>query len=99
MDLLSAGDGGSRSWHSLLWHQWVAALRAEAAALAHDPRRSPPTRQSQSARRSQPDRAPSPQGAEALLRVRTLILARNSARATGAGELARMGATPMAAYR
>ena len=37
MDLLSAGDGGSRSWHSLQWHQWVAALRAEAAALAHDP--------------------------------------------------------------
>ena len=32
MDLLSAGDGGSRSWHSLLWHQWVSALRAEAAA-------------------------------------------------------------------
>jgi hypothetical protein len=21
MDLLSAGDGGSRSWHSLLWHK------------------------------------------------------------------------------
>ena len=37
MGLLSAGDGGSRSWHSLLWHQWVAALRAEAAVLAHDP--------------------------------------------------------------
>lgn len=37
MDLLSAGDGGSRSWHSLLWHQWVAALRTEAAVLAHDP--------------------------------------------------------------
>lgn len=49
MDLLSAGDGGSRSWHSLLWHQWVSALRAEAAALAHDPRRSPPPRRSQSA--------------------------------------------------
>jgi hypothetical protein len=53
MDLLSAGDGGSRSWHSLLWHQWVAALRAEAAVLAHDPRRSPPPRRSKSARRSQ----------------------------------------------
>ena len=35
MDLLSAGDGGSRSWHSLLWHQWVAALRAEAKAHTH----------------------------------------------------------------
>jgi hypothetical protein len=46
MDLLSAGDGGSRSWHSVLWHQWVAALRAEAAVLAHDPRRSPPPRRS-----------------------------------------------------
>src|SRR5262245_250440 len=56
MDLLSAGGGSSRSWHSLPWHQWVAALRAEAAVLAHDPRRSPPPRQSQSARRSQPDR-------------------------------------------
>ena len=22
MDLLGAGDGGSRSLHSLLWHQW-----------------------------------------------------------------------------
>jgi hypothetical protein len=53
MDLLSAGDGGSRSWHSLLWHQWVAALRAEAAVLAHDPRRSPPPRRSKSARRSE----------------------------------------------
>jgi hypothetical protein len=53
MDLLSAGDGGSRSWQSLLWHQWVAALRAEAAVLAHDPRRSPPPRRSKSARRSQ----------------------------------------------
>jgi len=52
MDLLSAGDGGSRSWHSLLWHQSVAALRAEAAVLAHDPLRSPPPRRSKSARRS-----------------------------------------------
>jgi hypothetical protein len=34
MDLLSAGDGGSRSWHFLLWHQWVAALHAEAKAGA-----------------------------------------------------------------
>lgn len=68
MDLLSAGDGGSRSWHSLLWHQWVAAFRTEAAVLAHDPRRSPPPGQSQSAR-------------------------------LGEGELARMGARPMAAYR
>jgi hypothetical protein len=37
VDLLGAGDGGSRSWHSLLWHQWVAALRAEAAVLAREP--------------------------------------------------------------
>jgi hypothetical protein len=43
MDLLSAGDGGSRSWHSLLWHQWVTALRGEAAVLAHDPRAQPAT--------------------------------------------------------
>ena len=34
MDLLSAGDGGSRPWHSLPWHQWVAALRAEALLRA-----------------------------------------------------------------
>lgn len=37
MDLRGTGDGGSRSWHSLLWHPWVAALRAEAAVLARDP--------------------------------------------------------------
>jgi len=37
MDLLNAGDGGSRSWRSPLWHKWVAALRAEAAVLAHHP--------------------------------------------------------------
>ena len=36
MDLRGTGDGGSRSWHSLLWHPWVAALRAEAAVLARD---------------------------------------------------------------
>jgi hypothetical protein len=41
--MLSAGDGGSRSWHSLLRHQWVAALRAEAAVLAHDPPAQPAT--------------------------------------------------------
>jgi L-amino acid N-acyltransferase YncA len=29
MDLLSAGDGGSRSLHSLLWHQWVAAIEMQ----------------------------------------------------------------------
>ncbi len=64
MDLLSAGDGGSRSWHFLLWHQWVAALHAEAAALAHDPgaaRRLRPERQAGGAldervrKRLQPD--------------------------------------------
>jgi len=32
-------------------------------------------------------------------RARTLILAAGGQRATGEGELARMGATPMAAYR
>jgi hypothetical protein len=37
VDLLGAGDGVSRSWHSLLWQQWFAALRAEAAILARDP--------------------------------------------------------------
>ena len=35
---LLAGAGESRSlWSRQLWHQWMAALRAEAAVLARDP--------------------------------------------------------------
>ena len=35
---LLAGAGDSRnSWSRQLWHQWITALRAEAAVLARDP--------------------------------------------------------------
>jgi hypothetical protein len=37
LDLLSAPTAGSLSWRMRLWHQWMAALRAEAAVLAHTP--------------------------------------------------------------
>jgi len=37
LDVLTAAPG-SPSWHPLLWHQWSAALRAEAAVLAGHPR-------------------------------------------------------------
>ena len=49
IDQPSPGDGTSRPRHSPPWHQQAAAPRAETAAHAHDPRRSPPPRQSQSA--------------------------------------------------
>jgi hypothetical protein len=95
---LGAGDGGSRSWHSLLWHQWIAALRAEAAVLARDPAQPATSRTPKRRPIATHSRAPSPQRAEALLRARTRILARNGERATGEGEPVHMGATPMAAY-
>jgi len=37
LDLLATDPAGGRSWRSLLWHQWKAALRAEAAVLARIP--------------------------------------------------------------
>ena len=36
LDLLTASTGGA-SWRTTLWHQWTAALRAEAAVLARTP--------------------------------------------------------------
>jgi hypothetical protein len=37
LDLLTAPAAGSLSWRTRLWHQWMAALRAEAAVLARTP--------------------------------------------------------------
>ena len=39
LDLLTTSTGGYSSWRTTLWHQWTAALRAEAAALAQTPGR------------------------------------------------------------
>jgi len=36
LDLLTTSTGGA-SWRTTLWHQWTAALRAEAAVLARNP--------------------------------------------------------------
>jgi hypothetical protein len=98
VDLLGAGDGGSRSWHSLLWHQWVAALRAEAAVLAREPGAARHLAQA----KAHADRNPIAGALTPACRsapAGTLILARNGERAAGEGELARIGATPMAAFR
>jgi predicted ATPase/DNA-binding CsgD family transcriptional regulator len=37
LDLLTVATVGNRSWRTRLWHQWMAALRAEAAVLARTP--------------------------------------------------------------
>ena len=37
LDLLTAATAGDSSWRTRLWHQWMAALRAEAAVLARTP--------------------------------------------------------------
>jgi predicted ATPase/DNA-binding CsgD family transcriptional regulator len=119
MNLLSADQGGTRFWHWTLWHQWITALRAEAAALAHDPAADRHLAQAKAAAGRNPIAAALTQRAEALRqadrtallaaadafsrasypyqRARTLILAGGSERAAGEDELARMGATPMAA--
>jgi len=121
LDLLSAAEAGSRSWHSLLWHQWTAALRAEAAVLARDPGAARHLVQAKAAADRNPIAGALTQRAEALLRedraalisaaaaftrasypyqrARTLILAGGDQRAIGEGQLAAMGATPMAASR
>jgi predicted ATPase/DNA-binding CsgD family transcriptional regulator len=121
LDLLSPAGDGSRSWHLLLWHQWIAALRAEAAVLTRDPSAARYLTQAKASADGNPIAGALTQRAEALLRAdhagllaaaaafarasypyqqaRTLILADGSQRATGQGELAAMGATPMAASR
>jgi predicted ATPase/DNA-binding CsgD family transcriptional regulator len=121
LDLLSAEEGGSRFWHLPLWHQWIAALRAEAAVLAGDPGADRYLAQAKASADRNPIAGALTQRAEALLRAdrtallaaadaftrasypyqraRTLILSGGSQRADGEDELARMGATPMAAYR
>jgi len=121
LDLLSPAGDGSRSWHLLLWHQWIAALRAEAAVLTRDPSAARYLAQAKASADGNPIAGALTQRAEALLRAdhagllaaaaafarasypyqqaRTLILADGSQRATGQGQLAAMGATPMAASR
>ena len=37
LDLLAAATAGDSSWRTRLWHQWMAALRAEAAVLVRTP--------------------------------------------------------------
>ena len=37
LDLLTAAPADGSSWRVRLWHQWTAALRAEAAVLARIP--------------------------------------------------------------
>ncbi len=37
LDLLATATAGDSSWRTRLWHQWMAALRAEAAVLARIP--------------------------------------------------------------
>jgi len=119
MDLLGAAEDGSRFWHSVLWNQWIAALRAEAAVLTRDPGAARCLTRAKASADGNPIAAALTQRAEALLRAdrtallaaaaafghasypyqraRTLILAGGSWRATGDGDLARMGAMPMAA--
>jgi hypothetical protein len=121
VDLLSAGEGGSQFWHFALWHQWITALRAEAAVLTGDPGAARHLAQAKASADRNPIAAALTQRAEALLRAdraallaaavafehasypyqqaRTFILAGGSLRATGEGQLAAMGATPMAGPR
>jgi predicted ATPase/DNA-binding CsgD family transcriptional regulator len=76
MDLLSADEGGSRSWHLPLWHQWITALRAEAAVLAGDPGAARHLAQAKASAGRNPIAAALTQRAEALLRAdRAALLA------------------------
>jgi predicted ATPase/DNA-binding CsgD family transcriptional regulator len=68
MDLLGAAEGGDRFWHVLLWHQWIAALRAEAAVLAHDSDAARYLAQAKASAGRNPIAAALTQRAEALLR-------------------------------
>ncbi len=69
LDLLGAAEGGGRFWHVLLWHQWIAALRAEAAVLAHDPGAARHLAQAKASAGRNPIAAALTQRAEALLRA------------------------------
>jgi predicted ATPase/DNA-binding CsgD family transcriptional regulator len=69
MNLLGAAEGGGRFWHALLWHQWIAALRAEAAVLAHDPGAALHLAQAKASAGRNPIAAALTQRAEALLRA------------------------------
>ena len=63
LDLLTAATAGDSSWRTRLWHQWMAALRAEAAVLARTPGRGRPRRRGGGRGRPQPGRGrPRPAG-------------------------------------
>jgi predicted ATPase/DNA-binding CsgD family transcriptional regulator len=74
MDLLSADQASTRFWHWTLWHQWITALRAEAAALAHDPGAASHLAQAKAAAGRNPVAAALTQRAEALLQADRVAL-------------------------
>jgi hypothetical protein len=74
-------------------------VRAEAAVLARDPAAARHLAQAKAHADRNPIAGALTPGCRSDPAGRTLILARNGKRATGEGELARIGATPLAAYR
>jgi hypothetical protein len=68
LDLLCADAAGRRSWQGQLWHQWVAALRAEAAVLARTPGAAGHVTQARAAASGNPVAIALTQRAEALFR-------------------------------
>jgi predicted ATPase/DNA-binding CsgD family transcriptional regulator len=68
LDLLTADVAGRRWWNRQLWHQWIAALRAEAAVLAGTPGAAGHITQAQAAAGRNPIAIALTQRAEALLR-------------------------------
>lgn len=69
LDLLLAEVAGSPSWHRRLWHQWLAALSAEAAVLAHHPDAARHVTQAQAAASRNPIAIAFTQRADALFRA------------------------------
>jgi predicted ATPase/DNA-binding CsgD family transcriptional regulator len=68
LDLLTTGPAGGSSWRTRLWHQWMAALRAEAAVLARSPDAAALITRAQSAAGRNPVAAALTRRAGALLR-------------------------------
>jgi predicted ATPase/DNA-binding CsgD family transcriptional regulator len=76
MGLLTADEDGSSFWHLPLWHQWITALRAEAAVLAGDAGSAHHLAQAKASADRNPIAAALTQRAEALLRAdRAALLA------------------------
>jgi hypothetical protein len=94
MDLLSAGDSGSRSWHSMLWPQWVTTLsgpkpptsRMTPGAARHLAKAKAHADRYQIAGALTPGCRSAPAGTHPHPRQE------QEQRATGEGELTRMGA-------